>query len=109
VKKSDAASVQLKSYPAPWKGQLVLVCSKCTRKLKHHGDGSLNVKRWLKTRQKESKTGNKLKILAIKCVKMCPKNGVTIATQQQLSRKPAEVSIIRSEADLEMLYQQLSS
>jgi hypothetical protein len=40
---------------------------------------------------------------------MCPKDGITIATQKQLGREPAEVSIVYSEGDLEALYAQLSA
>lgn len=109
-KKPEAALFpQLRSYPAPWKGELVLVCSKCTRKWKKHGEKNdyIDVKKGLKSRFKRSKNAQKVRILSINCVKMCPKNAATVATQEQLGRSPAEVSIIRTEADLDALYAQL--
>ena len=39
---------------------------------------------------------------------MCPKGGVTIARQHQLGDEGGEVSILRTEADLEGLYALIS-
>ncbi len=100
---------QLRSYPAPWKGELVLVCTKCMKKQKKQESPFANIRKWLKERVKAAENGPKLRVISVKCVKMCPKDGITIATQQQLGRRPADVSIIRSEADLELLYAQLSA
>ncbi len=105
-KEKDKAS--LRSYPAPWKGELVLVCSKCTKKLKHK-QGALNVRKWLRTRRNKDENAPQLRVIGVNCVKMCPKGGITVATQHQLGQTPPEVSIIRSSADLEALYQQLSA
>ncbi len=99
--------VQLRSYPAPWKGELLLVCTKCTKKLKNNSVVA-NVRKWLKHRAKQSESGQKMRVIGISCIKMCPKGGVTVSTQQQLGHEPAQVSIIRSEVDLEALYRQMS-
>jgi predicted metal-binding protein len=108
-KNEETGLVQLRSYPAPWQGELVLVCTKCTKKLKRRKDGGLNVRKWLKKRSKKSGNGLELRVIGVNCVKMCPKDGITIATQKQLGREPAEVSIVYSEGDLEALYAQLSA
>lgn len=106
---TETEETNLRSYPAPWKGELLLVCTKCTKKLKKQKSGFANVKKWFKKRAKRAENGPELRVIGVNCVKMCPKNGITIATQQQLGREPAEVSIIRSEEDLEALYRQLSA
>ena len=100
--------VHLRSYTAPWKGELLLVCTKCTKKLKKHDSPFANVRKWFKKRAKQDENGQIVRVIGVNCVKMCPKGGVTVATQQQLGREPAEVSIVRSESDLEALYADLS-
>ena len=106
--KEQAKLVQLRNYPAPWKGELVLVCTKCTKKLKKHDSRFANVRKWFKKRAKLAEDAPTIRVIGVNCVKMCPKGGVTVATQQQLGHEPAQVSIIRSEADLEALYSSLS-
>jgi hypothetical protein len=86
---------ELRSYRAPWKGQLVLVCRKCQRKLKK-SSGIAKVAKGLKKQE-----GPKLHIIQVPCLKMCPKGGVTVCTQGQLAR--GECSIVRSKEDLEAL------
>ncbi len=105
----DKTSQTLRSYPAPWKGELLLYCTKCTKKLKKSKNGGLNVRKWMKARARKEDHLPKPRVLGIPCVKMCPKGAITVATQDQLGRSPAEVSIVRSEADLEVLYELLSA
>jgi predicted metal-binding protein len=106
--KEQAELVQLRNYPAPWKGELLLVCTKCTKKLKKHDSPFANIRKWFKKRGKQADDGLTVRVIGVNCVKMCPKGGITVATQQQLGQSPAQVSIVRSEADLEALYANLS-
>ena len=107
-KKEQAELVQLRAYAAPWKGELLLACTKCTKKLKKHDSPVANVRKWFKKRAKQTDDGLTVRVIGVNCVKMCPKGGITVATQQQLGHSPAQVSIVRSEADLEALYASLS-
>jgi hypothetical protein len=85
------------------------VCTKCTKKLKKHDSPFANVRKWFKKRTKHAEGGPAIRVIGVNCVKMCPKGAITVATQQQLGSNPAQVSIVRSEADLEALYASLSS
>ena len=93
----------VKSYRAPWKGQLVLVCRKCQRKLKHSGrkNGIAKLAKELKKRARRDEDGPRLHVIQVPCLKMCPKGGVTVCTQNQLAR--GECSIVRTIEDMEAL------
>jgi hypothetical protein len=96
-----------RTYKAPWRGELVLACTKCQRKLKKHKGTKAfaNLKKWFKKRGKsDDEDRADIRVIGVDCVKMCPKGGVTVMRQHQLCEQGAEVSIIRSEADLEGLY-----
>ena len=93
----------VRSYRAPWKGQLVLACRKCQKKLKHSGK-----KNWLaklgKTLSKRARQNGDevhLHVIEVSCLKLCPKDGVTVCTQAQLARQ--ECSIVRTKADVDSL------
>jgi predicted metal-binding protein len=94
---------EVRSYPAPWKGQLLLVCRKCQRKLKHSGkkNGLAKLAKGLKKRARHDEDGPKLHVIQVPCLKMCPKGGVTVCTQGQLAR--GECSIVRTAKDVEAL------
>lgn len=100
---ADLQPVGLKSYRAPWKGQIVLVCRKCERKMKHAGkrSGLARLGKSLRKRTKHNQEGQRLRVIEVGCMKMCPKGGVTVCTQQQLSRH--ECCIVRTKADVEAL------
>ena len=93
----------VRTYPAPWKGQLVLVCRKCQNKLKHGGkkNGLAKLKKALKKRGRQDEDGLRLHVVDVSCLKLCPKGGVTVCTQQQLEDE--ECSIMRTSADVEAL------
>jgi hypothetical protein len=103
------ASGPLRIYRTPWKGELVLACRKCQRKMKKHGgDGALRkVKRWFKKRARQDPEGPAIHVIDVACVKLCPKGGVTVFAQKQLAHHPPGVCIARTEEDLEAFYQQL--
>jgi hypothetical protein len=110
-KKIEAIDVSgpLRIYRTPWKGELVLACRKCQRKMKkRRGAGALRkVKSWFKKRARQDPEGPTIHVIDVACVKLCPKGGVTIFAQQQLAHHPPGVCIARSEEDLEAFYQQL--
>jgi predicted metal-binding protein len=94
---------EVRSYRAPWKGQLVLVCRKCQGKLKHSGkkSGLAKLAKSLKKRSRRDESGLKLHVIQVPCLKMCPKGAVTVCTQGQLAR--GECSIVRTAEDVEAL------
>jgi predicted metal-binding protein len=93
----------LKSYPAPWEGQVILVCRKCQKKIRH--DGKKNklgkLAKELKKRSREEGSGPRLHVIEVSCLKVCPKGGVTVCPPKQLARN--EFSIVRSPADVNAL------
>jgi predicted metal-binding protein len=90
-------------YRIPWKGQLLLACRKCQKKLKR-GEGAAKLSKALKRRARQDEDGLKLRVIEVPCLKMCPKGGITVCTQAQLGR--GECSIVRNGADVDSLYQQ---
>jgi hypothetical protein len=96
----------VRSYQAPWKGELLLVCRKCQKKLKHDGkkNGISKLSKALKKRARHDENAPRLHVLEVPCLKMCPEGGITICTQRQLGR--GECSIVRSKADVDALYRQ---
>jgi predicted metal-binding protein len=101
-----SAGKTMQSYPIPWKGQLVLACGKCQKKLKRSKtkNGGAKLSKALKKRAKQDEDGLKLRVVEVDCLKMCPKDGVTVCTQGQLGGN--ECSIVRTQADVDSLYEQ---
>jgi hypothetical protein len=93
----------VRTYPAPWKGQLVMVCRKCQNKLKHGGkkNGLAKLKKSLEKRARQSEDGLRLHVVDVSCLKMCPEGGVTVCTQRQL--EDDRCSIMRTRADVDAL------
>lgn len=99
----------LRRYKAPWRGELILACSKCQKKLKKHKAGKFaSLKKWFKKRSRADDGGPAIKVVGIDCIKLCPKGGITVTSQHQLGTAGKELSIVRSEADLEQLYHRIS-
>jgi hypothetical protein len=90
----------LRSYRAPWKGQLLLICRKCQKKLKHGG----KKKSLAKLGKTLKKDRPQFHVIEVSCLKMCPKGAVTVCTQQQLAR--GECSIVGTGADVDALLEQ---
>ncbi len=90
---------ELRSYRGPWKGELVLACGKCQRKMKGGKVG--NLKKSLKKISRAEGEGLVIKVLKVPCLKMCPKGGVAVCFGAQLQR--SECSIVRTEEDLETI------
>jgi predicted metal-binding protein len=93
----------VRSYRVPWKGQLVLVCRKCQKKLKRGGKrkGTAKLGKALKKRARDAEDGLKLHVIEVPCLKLCPKGGVTVCTQRQLGL--GECSIVHTKADVDAL------
>jgi predicted metal-binding protein len=94
---------ELRSYPGPWKGELVLVCRKCQKRLQQDG-GNKKLARLRKTlRKRARRLDDSLDIYAVDvpCLKMCPKDGVTVCTGAQAAGH--ECSIVRSLTDVDVL------
>ena len=103
---AEARPGAVRSYPAPWKGELLLICRKCQKKLKHDGkkNGISKLSKTLKKRARHDENSPRLHVLEVPCLKMCPEGGITVCTQRQLGR--GECSIVRSRDDVDALYQQ---
>jgi hypothetical protein len=95
----------MQSYPIPWRGQLVLACGKCQKKLKRSKGAKLS--KALKRRGRRDQQGIKLRVVEVACLKMCPKGGITVCTQDQVGRN--ECSIVRNRADVDSLYEQCTA
>lgn len=95
---------QLRSYPARWKGQLLLACAKCQKKLRRddsvHPLGKLRKAMKLYARQDANHFA--LRVIETPCLKLCPKDGVTVCTQAQLGR--AECLILYTAEQAQQLY-----
>jgi predicted metal-binding protein len=96
----------MQSYPIPRRGQLVLACGKCQKKLKRskRKGGGAKLSKALKRRAQRDDDGVKLRVVEVACLKMCPKGGITVCTKGQVRRN--ECSIVRNRADVESLYEQ---
>jgi hypothetical protein len=99
----DQQAPGLRIYRAPWKGHLVVACGKCQKKRRRRGDaeGLGKLKKTFK-RAKGGSEGFKLRVATVSCLKLCPKDGVSVCTQGQLGR--GECSIVQSQSDVNALY-----
>jgi hypothetical protein len=99
----------LRSYRGPWKGQLLLVCRKCQKKIKHSGTKNNLVKlsKTLKKRARRLASGAEIDIVSVSCLGMCPKGGITVCTGQLLARH--ECLILRSQDDVDVLIKQCAA
>jgi predicted metal-binding protein len=96
----------LRTYRAPWKGQIVLVCRKCQKKLQGGKKNRIaKLGKELKKQARQEEDGPRLRVIQVSCLKVCPKGGVTVCTQAQLARN--ECCIVRTKADVDALVSQL--
>ncbi len=95
----------LRVYPAKkWKGQALLVCGKCERKLK--GSGSeLKVKKVLKRLAKRELKPIDFQLIRVGCMDLCPRGGVAVCTQAGLGMMPPGLNILWSKWDVKELYE----
>ena len=93
---------RLKSYLPTWKGDLLLACRKCQKKLKHEPGmrGLAKLKKTIKRHNKEHPDAL-LHVISVGCMDLCPKAGVTICIPARQT-----FSILRNESEIEELYRQ---
>ncbi len=93
----------LRSYLLPKRGTLLLTCGKCQRRLKHDGDphNIVPLKKTLKQMRRQSQADIRLNVLKVPCLRLCPRDGITICTPAQVVR--GECSIVRSPDDLRLI------
>ncbi len=107
----QAPRTELRSYLAPFDGLPLLACRKCQKKLK--GDSDLEslakLKKTLKKIAKRDEHATEIRVIPVSCLKLCPKKAVTIITQTDMASPEPRVSLLRSEADVEMLYAEYAS
>lgn len=91
----------LKSYPAPWQGELILACRKCQKKLKTDKDLQplAKLKKTIKRHNKEH-PDHALDVINVPCMDLCPKNGVTVCRPE---RDSSRLLILRSGDDVRLL------
>lgn len=91
-----------KTYPVSWKGELILACRKCQKKVKrdHAIPALAKLKKTIKRHNKDN-PDHPLHVMDVPCMDLCPKDGVTICCP---ARDPESLSILRNEHDVEWLY-----
>lgn len=98
----------MKSYEAPWKGEVLLACKRCQKRLRKSkaSPDFARLRKWIKWRQRrDPNSGVKpLHVIEIPCQKICPKKGIVILLQPHLAAQPARFSIICSEEQMRALY-----
>lgn len=90
-----------KTYSAPWKGELILACRKCQKKLV--GDETLKELAKLKKtvkRYNRAHPEHPLHVMNVPCMDLCPKDGVTVCCPE---RDSLRLLIMRRQADLGLL------
>ena len=100
---------RVRGYRGPWKGQLVLICRKCQKKIKHSGTKNKLAKlgKTLKKRARRQESGAEIYTVGVSCLGMCPKGGITVCTGQLLARH--ECLILRSQDDVDALIEQCAA
>ena len=90
----------LKTYPVPWKGQIILACRKCQKKLRgDHGlQAMAKLKKTIRQHNKEH-PHQLLHVINVGCMDLCPKEGVTVCGV----RGQNQLRILRSQEDVEKL------
>lgn len=92
----------LKSYPPTWKGDLLLACRKCQRKLKNE-PGLRALARLKKTikRHNREHPAEVLHVISVPCMDLCPKGAVTICLP---ANQRTVLSVLRNESEINELY-----
>jgi len=91
----------LKTYPAPWEGEIILACKKCQKKLKSDKDlqSLAKLKKTVK-RYNIEHPGRRLYVINVPCMDLCPKDGVTVCCPARDSNR---LAVLRSSEDLSLL------
>ncbi|WP_109489027.1 hypothetical protein [Occallatibacter savannae] len=93
----------LRTYSAPWQGELILACRKCQKKLSAHKHlhPLAKLKKLVKRHNREH-PDRPLHVINVPCMDLCPKDGVTVCRP---ARDPDLLSILRNTEDLRLLAQ----
>jgi Fe-S-cluster-containing hydrogenase component 2 len=85
----------MKSHPAPWSGEVLLACKRCQKKLRKSKASPefARMRKWIKDRLRHEpwsaqKPG--LHVIEIPCQKICPRNGIVVLRQSQLTERRAQ-------------------
>jgi len=94
-------AIVLKTYPVSWKGELILACRKCQKKLKRSPDlrALAKLKKTIK-RHNRQHPDRPLHVINVPCMDLCPKDGVTLCRP---ARHAGRLEIMRSAEDLDLL------
>jgi ABC-type arginine transport system ATPase subunit len=94
---NDNSSVA-RSYPAPWKGEIILACKRCQKRLRKSRPSArfARLRKWVHAKVRKDKLSAPVHLVEIPCQKICPKNGIVVCNRAQLSEQPARFSIISS-------------
>ncbi len=92
----------LKSYPVTWKGEVLLACRKCQKKLKGQ-KGLRALAKLKKTIQRLNKEHPEraLHVIGVPCMDLCPKGAVTICFP---ASRPVRLQLLRTEDEIAHLY-----
>jgi hypothetical protein len=103
--KTQKQAAGLKSYITPWKSEVILACKRCQKKLRKQRQPPefANLKKWVKTHSRKGKAKSAPHIIAVPCLKICPKGGIVVFSQSQLATSPARFSIISNGKQMEVL------
>lgn len=98
---------ELKTYLAPWarkRQRVLLACGKCQRKLRQGEDayGLGKLKKALKKKARKAGAPMALRVLSVPCLKVCPRDGVTVCTETMLSA--GLVAVVRTGRDVAGLH-----
>jgi predicted metal-binding protein len=96
-------SDSLKSYPPTWKGDLLLACRKCQKKLKDEpGMRALaKLKKTIKRHNMKHLNIVALHVLSVPCMNLCPKRAITVCLP---TIQAAGLSVLRNEDEIDALY-----
>lgn len=97
----------LRTYASRYTGGVLLACGKCQRKLKRAGDHTEAAKLRKSLKKLARQNGSEpIHVIAVSCLKLCPKGAVTVCTPQNLASIPPTLTLIRTPDDIAALYRQ---
>jgi predicted metal-binding protein len=96
----------LRLYPARWKGQVLLACRTCQKKLKRSKSPAAKLKKSLGKLARKDPFPTRFHVIPVSCMKLCPGGGVAVCTRDQLQQSPPALAILRTKEDIGTLYEQ---
>ncbi len=91
----------LRRFRAPWKGEFVLACGKCQKKVARDGGKGKPLKLKKALKRAAAREQARIRLLVVPCLKLCPKGAIAVCTQEQFGR--GECSMVRSIAEVRVL------